>query len=71
LSGINAQPADCLCLIRHFGDEPLPFHCVSCFQAASALLKGSLKRLGYGNQRVDMAAIRHDLFQAARRVGAA
>ncbi|WP_369586220.1 hypothetical protein [Kingella oralis] len=34
-----------------FDDEPPPLHCVSCFQAAFTMLKGSLKRLGYGNAK--------------------
>ena len=34
-----------------FDDEPSLLHCVSCFQAAFALPKGSLKRLGYGNRK--------------------
>ena len=36
-----------------FGDEPSPLHCLSYFhfQAAFALLKGSLKRLDYGNAK--------------------
>ena len=36
---------------QFIGDEPSPLHCVSCFQAAFAMPKGSLKRLGYGNRK--------------------
>ena len=45
---------------------------VSYFQAAFAMPKGSLKRLRYGNGKSGYGgAIRHVLFQAARRVEAA